>query len=85
MRLYPGAVEGKNGITALISLLDGFCILGGFFLQIDITDANILREAQENPEAYKSLSVRVSGWNARFITLDKEWQQMIIEKTEHSF
>ena len=85
LRLYPGAVEGKNGITALISLLDGFCILGGFFLQIDITDANILREAQENPEAYKSLSVRVSGWNARFITLDKEWQQMIIEKTEHSF
>ncbi|HBV51098.1 MAG TPA: hypothetical protein DEF06_02320, partial [Clostridiales bacterium] len=83
LRLYPGALDGANGITAIVSLLDGFCALGGFFLQIDITDAAVLREAQENPEAYKSLSVRVSGWNARFVTLDREWQQMIIERTEH--
>lgn len=84
IRLYPGAVEGENGITALTALMDGFCRLGGFFMQIDITDAAVLRAAQEDPESYRSLSVRVSGWNARFITLDKEWQQMIIEKTEHS-
>lgn len=83
LRLFPGALDGSNGIAALVSLLDGFCALGGFFLQIDITDAAMLRAAQENPEAYKSLSVRVSGWNARFVTLDREWQQMIIERTEH--
>ena len=75
--------ECFHKIEAIVSLLDGFCALGGFFLQIDITDAAVLREAQENPEAYKSLSVRVSGWNARFVTLDREWQQMIIERTEH--
>jgi len=40
-----------------------------------------LREAQKDPQKYKTLSVRVSGWNARFVTLNEEWQNMIIERT----
>jgi len=59
----------------------GFVELGGYFLQIDVMDAEVLKAAQENPEAHKTLSVRVSGWNARFVTLNKEWQNMIIERT----
>lgn len=46
-------------------------------MQLDTVDAQTLREAQRDPETYKTLSVRVSGWNARFITLEKEWQSMI--------
>ena len=46
----------------------------------DATGAK-LRAARENPQAYKSLSVRVSGWNARFVTLNEEWQNMVIERT----
>ena len=45
-------------------------------LQLDTVDAQTLREAQRDPETYKTLSVRVSGWNARFITLEKEWQSV---------
>ena len=48
-----------------------------------IVDNSILKDAQEHPENYQSLSVRISGWNARFVTLDKEWQDMVIEKTSH--
>ena len=59
----------------------GFVQLGGFFLQLDVMDAAVLRAAQQDPAAYKTLSVRVSGWNARFVTLDREWQEMIIERT----
>lgn len=47
-------------------------------MQPDIIDAEILKEAQKNPEKYQTLSVRVSGWNARFVTLNKEWQDMVI-------
>ena len=50
-------------------------------MQLYTVDAQTLREAQRDPETYKTLSVRVSGWNARFITLEKEWQSMIIERT----
>jgi pyruvate-formate lyase len=51
-------------------------------MQIDVIDADVLRRAQEDPDRYKTLSVRVSGWNARFVTLNREWQEMIIERTE---
>jgi len=50
-------------------------------MQLDVVDEAVLRAAQENPAAFKTLSVRVSGWNARFVTLDREWQNMIIERT----
>lgn len=83
VKLLPSSVEGENGLQALIALLRGFVSLGGFFMQPDVVDASVLKQAQENPEDYQTLSVRVSGWNARFVTLDKEWQDMVIEQNEH--
>ena len=62
-------------------LTDGFVSLGGFFMQMDTVDNEALRRAQENPEAYKGLAVRVSGWSARFVTLSREWQDTVIERT----
>ena len=52
-------------------------------MQPDVVDTTVLRMAQEHPEDYPTLSVRVSGWNARFVTLDKKWQDMVIEQNEH--
>jgi formate C-acetyltransferase len=84
VRLFPRTVDGENGVTALEGLIHGFLALGGYFMQTDVIDAQVLRKAQENPDEYKTLSVRVSGWNARFVTLDREWQEMIIQRTAHS-
>lgn len=78
IRLLPSCISGIDGVDAIVSLIRGFVTLGGFFMQIDIADPEILREAQKHPEDYQTLSVRVSGWNARFVTLSKEWQDMII-------
>lgn len=85
IKLLPSAVGGENGREALVSLLRGFVAEGGFFMQPDIADASLLRQAQEHPEDYGHLSVRVSGWNARFVTLNKEWQDMIIAQTGCDF
>ena len=81
-KLLPSSVEGEDGITALISIMRGFVAEGGFFLQPDVADAKVLHDAQRNPENYQTLSVRVSGWNARFVTLCKEWQDMVIAQNE---
>jgi formate C-acetyltransferase len=83
IKLLPSSVAGEDGIEALVALMRGFVSLGGFFMQPDVVDASLLREAQEHPEGYQTLSVRVSGWNARFVTLNKEWQDMVIEQNEH--
>lgn len=82
VRILPSSMEGENGIASLVALVKGFLKLGGYFMQTDCVDAATLRAARDDPKAYKTLSVRVSGWNARFVTLDKQWQDMIIERTE---
>jgi formate C-acetyltransferase len=81
IKLFPAMAQGENGLTALMSLFRGFLELGGFFMQIDIMDKEILLQAKERPQDFKTLSVRVSGWNARFVTLDSKWQEMIIERS----
>ena len=83
IKLLPSTVEGDDGVGAIMALIRGFVALGGFFMQPDVVDASLLREAQEHPEEHQTLSVRVSGWNARFVTLNKEWQDMVIEQNEH--
>jgi formate C-acetyltransferase len=83
IKLLPSSVEGEDGLDALISLIKGFVSLGGFFMQPDVVDTSVLRDAQEHPEEHTTLSVRVSGWNARFVTLDRQWQNMVIEQNEH--
>ncbi len=85
IKLLPSAVNGENGVAAIISLIKGFVTLGGHFMQLDIADTELLKEAQLHPENYQNLSVRVSGWNARFVTLNKEWQDMIIAQTGSEF
>ena len=80
IRIFPDTLSGEDGITALCGLLRGFVKLGGYFMQIDSIDKKALMEARKNPEAYKTLSVRVSGWNARFVTLEEKWQDMNIER-----
>ena len=81
IKLLPSSVNGENGVEAISSLIKGFVTLGGHFMQLDIADTELLKKAQEHPEDYQNLSVRVSGWNARFVTLNKEWQDMIIAQT----
>ena len=80
--LSPGSVRGEDGLAAIAGLIRGFVALGGFFMQMDVVDTAVLRAAQAEPEAYQTLSVRVSGWNARFVTLTKEWQDMVIERDD---
>lgn len=83
LKIAPLTLVGDNGIAVLISLIKSFVSLGGYFLQIDTVSTETLKKAQQNPKEHKTLSVRISGWNARFITLTKEWQDMIIQRTEH--
>lgn len=82
VKVLPSHVTGDEGLDALVSLMRGFVLLGGCFMQPDVADPEVLRAAQEHPEDYQTLSVRVSGWNARFVTLDRGWQDMLIEECE---
>ncbi len=81
IKLEPNTVRGEEGVDAIVSLIEGFVALGGFFMQIDVMDNAVLLEAQKHPEEYQNLAVRISGWSARFVTLCDDWQRMIIERS----
>jgi formate C-acetyltransferase len=82
LKLHPASVQGENGIVSMVGLMRAFIRLGGIFLQTDVVDSDLLRDAQAHPERYPHLAVRISGWSARFATLNREWQEMIIRRTE---
>ena len=81
IKLAPHILDDGRCADILSGLVKGFCDLGGMFMQFDVVDNRVLLEAQAHPELHRDLSVRISGWSARFVTLSKEWQQMIIERT----
>jgi len=84
LKVHPSGLRGEQGIRALVSLLRGFVEMGGLFMHVDAVDAETLRAAQAHPEQYRNLAVRISGWSARFVTLNREWQDMAINRTQHA-
>jgi pyruvate-formate lyase len=84
LKIPPDSIRGETGLHALATLMRSFVRLGGIFMQIDVVDNQLLRLAQEHPEEYPNLSVRISGWSARFATLSSQWQEMIIARTEQN-
>jgi formate C-acetyltransferase len=85
LKLHPSAVAGEEGLEALSSLLKTYFALGGQHVQLNILDSALLRKAQQHPEEYRTLSVRVVGYSAYFVTLTKQVQDDIILRTEYGF
>ena len=83
LKVLPSSVQDEHGLAALVAMMRAFVSLGGIFMQIDVVDSDLLCDAQRHPEKYPNLSVRISGWSARFATLTKEWQDMIILRSGH--
>jgi len=82
--LSPSLLRDEEHITKLMGLLRGYCREGGTALQINVTDPETLRQAQENPDEYRNLLVRVTGYNAYFVMLGKEIQNEIISRESHN-
>lgn len=81
--LHPSAVRGAEGLRAFVRLIETYFELGGLCIQFNVFDAATLRAAQENPEKYASLQVRVCGWNVFFNHLSRAEQDEFIRQAEH--
>jgi len=81
----PSAVAGDTGRDNLIALLDVYFQRKGHHSQFNIVSKETLLDAQEHPEKYRYLLVRVAGYSAYFVELSKELQADIIGRTELSF
>ena len=66
------------------AFLRGYIKNGGSALQINMLDADMLRDAQKHPQDYRHLLVRITGYNAYFVTVGKELQDEVISRISHS-
>jgi len=82
-RFLPSVLEGKEGIEKLAHLMRAYFKLNGHHIQFNVVDTSTLRKAQEAPEEYRDLLVRVAGYSDYFVDLDIDHQEEIIARTEH--
>ena len=79
--LHPSIFNGTGGDEAFCAYMRGMVRTGSWESQFNVITPEELRKAQEKPEEYKSLVVRVAGYSAYFTALEKEMQDDIIDRT----
>ncbi len=82
--LSPSLMRDTEHREKLKAFLKGYIHNGGTALQINILDAEILKDAQKHPENYKNLLVRITGYNAYFTSIGRELQNEIIARESHN-
>ena len=81
LRFDPAPLLTKEGRAKFAGFLKAFVELGVMTMQISMVDEETLRNAQQHPENYPHLMVKVAGYSARFIDLGPEEQEEIIRRT----
>ncbi|MBP2033966.1 formate C-acetyltransferase [Clostridium algifaecis] len=83
-KFTPKLMETESGKIALKNLIKSYFDMDGWHIQFNVVDAQTLRNAQKDPEKYKGIIVRVAGYSAFFVELDKAVQDDIINRAEYA-
>jgi trans-4-hydroxy-L-proline dehydratase len=82
-KFVPQVLKDDEGIDKLVGLIRTYFKLDGHHIQFNVVDAATLRRAQQQPEEYRDLIVRVAGYSDYFCDLTPALQEEIIARTEH--
>jgi formate C-acetyltransferase len=77
----PGESHGRT-VDTLSSYVKAYTDLGGMQMQLNVVSSDTLRDAMIHPENHQNLMVRISGYNAYFVTLNRNMQQELVERAE---
>jgi len=83
MKFAPAILEGREQLEKFAALIRTYFVLGGYHIQFNVVSKETLHAAQKDPDAFKSLIVRVAGYSDYFVTLSKDVQDEIIARTTH--
>jgi formate C-acetyltransferase len=83
LRIPANIMNSPEAVLKLASLLRGYMSRGGQQVQLTVASTAEMRAAQEHPEDYRDLIVRVGGFSAYFVELEKRFQDDMIKRTEH--
>jgi len=82
-KFAPSLLADDAGLDSLVQVVRAYFRLDGHHIQFNVVDAETLRAAQEHPEQYRDLIVRVAGYSDYFCDLGPMLQNEIIARTEH--
>ena len=82
-RFLPSLLKRDEDIVKLGQLIRTYFALGGHHIQFNIVDTATLYAAQENPDDYKDLLVRMAGYSDYFNDMNADLQQEVIDRTEN--
>ena len=83
VRFHPTALNSPEKIKKVAQAIRAYFRMGGFQVQFNVVGREILLAAQENPEAYRSLVVKVAGFSSFYVELEKKWQDHLTARTEY--
>ena len=84
MKFHPNAIRGMEGSKNFVDFIRSYFNMGGYHVQFNIVDSNMLRDAQKHPENYRDLLVRVAGFSSYWVELGKPIQDELIARTEYN-
>jgi len=84
MKLPPNQLESRMGRDSVMNIVRTLFANGGYHIQFNVLDTEKLRDAQKHPENHRDLVVRVAGFSAFFVQLNKGIQDEVIERTLQS-
>jgi formate C-acetyltransferase len=83
IKFSPGALESERDLANMAAMIRAYFELGAFHVQFNVISRETLLAAREHPEEHQDLLVRVAGYSARFVTLSRDVQDAIIERTSY--
>lgn len=83
IKLSPACVEGETGTEKLVRFIEGWRELKLWHVQFNVLNRETLISAQQSPEKYRNLLVRIAGYSAYFTELTQDLQDDIIARTQH--
>ena len=83
MKMHPSALQTDEDLMKLANLVKTYLLNGGKHIQFNVVDNDTLRKAQEKPEDYRDLVVRVAGYSTYFTILTPAVQNELIARTEN--
>lgn len=84
VKVVPAASDShEEAVEHIHSYAKSYMDLGGMQMQFNVVSTGVLRDAMENPDQYRDLLVRISGYNAYFVTLNRDMQIELIERAEY--
>ena len=84
LKLSPAVLRrGHGSASKAADLFSTYFRLGGQQLQVNVVERDTLIAAQQEPEKHEGLVVRVAGFSAKFVTLERALQDDIIGRIAH--